>query len=51
VLQDAIGNKAAKFDGRKFGWLGVPTPDSGVCVACAISGKTIVDLDQADQLI
>jgi len=24
VLQDAIGNKAAKFDGRKFGWLGVP---------------------------
>jgi tripartite-type tricarboxylate transporter receptor subunit TctC len=24
VLQDAIGNKAAKFDGRKFGWLGTP---------------------------
>src|SRR5918996_1655958 len=32
VLQDALGHKAAKFDGRKFGWLGVPTADSGVCV-------------------
>jgi tripartite-type tricarboxylate transporter receptor subunit TctC len=38
VLQDAIGNKAAKFDGRKFGWLGVPTPDSGVCVLTKASG-------------
>jgi tripartite-type tricarboxylate transporter receptor subunit TctC len=43
VLQDALGNKAAKFDGRKFGWLGVPTPDSGVCVLTKESGITSVD--------
>ena len=43
VLQDAIGNKAAKFDGRKFGWLGVPTPDSGVCVLTKASGISTVD--------
>jgi tripartite-type tricarboxylate transporter receptor subunit TctC len=43
VLQDAIGNKAAQFDGRKFGWLGVPTPDSGVCVLTKASGISTVD--------
>ncbi|MGH7929521.1 MAG: hypothetical protein ACREQV_17165, partial [Candidatus Binatia bacterium] len=43
VLQDAIGNKAAQFDGRKFGWLGVPTPDSGVCVVTKASGISSVD--------
>jgi tripartite-type tricarboxylate transporter receptor subunit TctC len=43
VLQDALGNKAAKFDGRKFGWLGVPTPDSGVCVLTRASGIGSVD--------
>lgn len=43
VLQDAIGNKAAKFDGRKFGWLGVPTADSGVCVLTKASGISSID--------
>jgi tripartite-type tricarboxylate transporter receptor subunit TctC len=43
VLQDAIGNKAAQFDGRKFGWLGVPTPDSGVCVLTKASGISSVE--------
>ena len=43
VLQDALGNKAAQFDGRKFGWLGVPTPDSGVCVLTSASGINSVD--------
>ena len=43
ILQDALGNKAAKFDGRKFGWLGVPTPDSGVCVLTKASGIATVD--------
>ena len=43
VLQDALGNKAAQFDGRKFGWLGVPTPDSGVCVLTNASGINSVD--------
>jgi tripartite-type tricarboxylate transporter receptor subunit TctC len=38
VLQQVLGNKAAKFDGRKFGWLGVPTRDSGVCALTKASG-------------
>ena len=38
VLQHILGNPAAKFDGRGFGWLGVPTPDSGVCALTAASG-------------
>lgn len=38
ILQHALGNPAAQFDGRKFGWLGVPTPDSGVCTLTKASG-------------
>jgi tripartite-type tricarboxylate transporter receptor subunit TctC len=38
-----LGNKAAKFDGRKFGWLGVPTPDSGVCVLMKATGINTVE--------
>lgn len=42
ILQQALGNPAAKFDGRQFGWLGVPTPDSGACALTKASGiKTI----------
>ncbi len=29
ILQHVLGNEAAKFDGRKFGWLGVPSPITG----------------------
>jgi tripartite-type tricarboxylate transporter receptor subunit TctC len=43
VLQQALGNPAAKFDGRKFGWLGVPTPDSGVCALTKASGVKTVE--------
>lgn len=44
VLQHFLGNPGAKFDGRKFGWLGVPTPDSGVCALTKASGiKTAED--------
>jgi tripartite-type tricarboxylate transporter receptor subunit TctC len=43
VLQNVMGNKAAKFDGRKFGWLGVPTPDSGVCALTKASGINTMD--------
>ncbi len=31
VLQHVIGNPTAKLDGRKFGWLGAPTPDTNIC--------------------
>ena len=27
-----LGNEAANFDGRKFGWIGVPAPDHAVCI-------------------
>lgn len=44
VLQQVLGNKAAKFDGRKFGWLGVPSADSGICALTQASGiKTVED--------
>jgi tripartite-type tricarboxylate transporter receptor subunit TctC len=43
VLQQVLGNKAAKFDGRKFGWLGVPTPDTGVCALTEASGIKNLD--------
>ncbi|HEX9788632.1 MAG TPA: hypothetical protein VGB09_11425 [Candidatus Binatia bacterium] len=43
VLQQALGNPAAKFDGRKFGWLGVPTADSGVCTLTKASGIRTAD--------
>lgn len=43
VLQQVLGNKAAKFDGRQFGWLGVPTPDSGVCALTKASDIKTMD--------
>jgi len=44
ILQQVLGNKAAKFDGRKFGFLGAPTPDSFVCALTKASGiKTMGD--------
>jgi tripartite-type tricarboxylate transporter receptor subunit TctC len=43
VLQQVLGNNAAKFDGRQFGWLGVPTPDSGVCALTQASGIKTMD--------
>jgi tripartite-type tricarboxylate transporter receptor subunit TctC len=32
VLQNVMGNDATKFDGRKFGYLGVPSPYDTVCM-------------------
>ncbi len=43
VLRHIMGDKAIKFDGREFGWLGVPTPDSIVCVLTKASGIETVD--------
>jgi tripartite-type tricarboxylate transporter receptor subunit TctC len=43
VLQQVLGNKAAKFDGRKFGWLGAPVSDSGVCALTKASGINTMD--------
>jgi tripartite-type tricarboxylate transporter receptor subunit TctC len=38
VLQQVMGNPAAKFDGRKFGYLGVPSPYDTVCTFNEKSG-------------
>jgi tripartite-type tricarboxylate transporter receptor subunit TctC len=38
VLQNVMGNEAAKFDGRKFGYLGVPSPYDTVCMFNEKSG-------------
>lgn len=43
VLQQALGNPAARFDGRKFGWLGAPTGDSVVCALTRASGVKSVE--------
>jgi tripartite-type tricarboxylate transporter receptor subunit TctC len=43
VLQQVLGNKAAKFDGRKFGWLGAPVSDTGVCALTKASGIKTMD--------
>jgi hypothetical protein len=33
-----MGNPAVQFEGRKFGWLGMPTADSLVCITTERSG-------------
>jgi tripartite-type tricarboxylate transporter receptor subunit TctC len=38
VLQNVMGNEATKFDGRKFGYLGVPSPYDTVCTFNEKSG-------------
>jgi tripartite-type tricarboxylate transporter receptor subunit TctC len=43
VLQHALGNDAAKFDGRRFGWLGAPVTDSGICALTKASGVKSVE--------
>lgn len=43
VLQHVMGNTAAKYDGRKFGWLGVPVPNHSVCSFNAKSGIRTMD--------
>jgi len=44
ILQHAMGNRAAQFDGRKFEWLGVPVPNHTVCSLRVDTGiKTVED--------
>ncbi|HEY7316693.1 MAG TPA: hypothetical protein VIE89_03895 [Candidatus Binatia bacterium] len=38
ILQHMMGNPAVQFEGRKFGWLGMPTSDSLVCILTERSG-------------
>jgi hypothetical protein len=38
ILQQLMGNRAVQFEGNKFGWLGMPTADSLVCILTDRSG-------------
>jgi tripartite-type tricarboxylate transporter receptor subunit TctC len=43
VLQHVLGLQGAAFDGRRFGWLGVPIIDHGVCFMTKASGIKSAD--------
>lgn len=43
VLQQIMGNEAAQFDGRKFGYLGIPSPYDTVCTFNQQSGIVTMD--------
>jgi hypothetical protein len=43
ILQHLMGNPAVQFEGRKFGWLGMPTSDSLVCILTDRSGIKTAD--------
>ncbi len=43
VLQHIVGNQALRFDGRKFGYLGVPSPYDTVCTFNEKSGVANID--------
>jgi tripartite-type tricarboxylate transporter receptor subunit TctC len=43
ILQQLMGNEAAKFDGRKFAYVGVPSPYDTVCTFNRASGIKSAD--------
>jgi hypothetical protein len=43
ILQHIMGNPAVQFEGRKFGWIGMPTSDSLVCITTERSGIRTAD--------
>jgi tripartite-type tricarboxylate transporter receptor subunit TctC len=43
VLQQVLGNPAAKFDGKRFGWIGDPIPSHSVCALSRQSGIATVE--------
>ena len=38
ILRQALGDKAMRFDGRKFGWIGAPTKGTPFCSIMAHTG-------------
>jgi tripartite-type tricarboxylate transporter receptor subunit TctC len=52
VLRQALGDKAVRFDGRKFGWIGAPTKGNPHCSIMAHAGlKTLKDVLTTDREI
>jgi tripartite-type tricarboxylate transporter receptor subunit TctC len=52
VLRQALGDKAMRFDARKFGWIGAPTKGTPSCSIMAHTGlKSLKDILVADREI
>lgn len=52
VLRQALGDKAMRFDARKFGWIGAPTKGTPHCSIMAHTGlKTLRDVLASDHEI
>jgi tripartite-type tricarboxylate transporter receptor subunit TctC len=52
VLRQALGDKAMRFDARKFGWVGAPTKGTPHCSIMAHTGmKSLKDVLAADREI
>jgi tripartite-type tricarboxylate transporter receptor subunit TctC len=50
VLRQALGDKAMRFDARKFGWIGAPTKGTPFCAIMAHTGlKSLKDILAADR--
>ncbi len=43
ILQHVLGNEGAAYDGRRFGWVGVPVSDHGACAVTKASGISNLD--------
>jgi tripartite-type tricarboxylate transporter receptor subunit TctC len=50
VLRQALGDKAMRFDARKFGWIGAPTKGTPFCSIMAHTGlKSLKDIVAANR--
>jgi tripartite-type tricarboxylate transporter receptor subunit TctC len=43
ILRQALGDKAVRLDGRKFGWIGSPTKGTPICGIMAYTGLKSLD--------
>ena len=43
ILQQALGAKAIRFDARRFGWIGAPSPSRSVCAVMGFTGLNTLD--------
>jgi tripartite-type tricarboxylate transporter receptor subunit TctC len=52
IIRQALGDKSAKFDGRKFGWLGAPSKGAPTCAIMGFTGlKTWDDVRNSKRAI
>jgi tripartite-type tricarboxylate transporter receptor subunit TctC len=52
IIRQALGDRSAKFDGRKFGWIGAPSKGAPTCAMMGFSGlKTWDDVRNSKRTI